>query len=106
MKDTKLGEFKIISRVTLSSIKIAYKQKGGLVFTATDWGHAAIEGCGFTFHLGKDFTQVTFHKDDKGRFYLEIVQPAKDEKIKLHPVGKDKYEKFLETDYNGKLFIK
>lgn len=98
----KLGEFKIITRVTSHTLHISYKQKGGLTFTVSDHKFDAIEGQGFTFYLGKDFTQVTYSKDDKGRHYLEFVQPAKDERIKFYPADKDAYTKFVGSDYNGK----
>jgi hypothetical protein len=103
MKNTeKLGEFKVITRVTSHALYIAYKQKGGLTFTVSDYKFEALVGQGFTFYLGKDFTQVTYCIDDKGRHYLEFVQPAKDERVKFHPVGKDAYLKFTSSDYNGK----
>lgn len=101
MKGTKLGEFKIISRVTSNAIYVAYKRKEGLTFTVIDHKFHAIDGHGFTFYLGKDFTQVTYYIVDSEVSYLEFVQPAKDEKIKLYPVVKDAYLKFITTDYNG-----
>jgi len=99
MKHTKLGEYKIISHLTSSKARIAYKSKGGIQVTVTDNKHKSIIGGGFTFYLGNTFTQVTLYND--GKPYLEIVQPAKDEKIILRPVDKDSFTKFVETDYNG-----
>lgn len=102
MKETKLGEFKLISRLTSNKVQIAYKLKGSLTFTVTDNKHKSIIGAGFTFYLGKEFTQVTLYTDDKG-VYLELLQPAKEEKIKLRPVDKDSYHSFLDSDYNGNI---
>lgn len=101
MKDQKLGEFKIIARATKDRILIAYKRKADLN-TITRYGFTGIIGEGFTFYLGKDFTQVIYEHDDKGRKYLELVQPAKDEKVKVYLVDKETYHRFLTTDYNGK----
>jgi hypothetical protein len=97
----KLGEFKIIGRKTKVMIQLAYKNKNGLLFTITDNKPQLMLGGGFTFYLGKEFTQVTLYSDHKGE-YLELVQPAKDEQIRIKLVDRDHYQKFLATDYNGK----
>jgi len=98
----KLGEFRIIARKVNGTIHIAYKNKAGLLFTVTDikskWG--------FTFHLGKEFTQVSLIQESEKPTYLELVQPAREEKVKLKLVDKDAFRKFVETDYNGNTILK
>lgn len=91
----KLGEFKVTATLNNGCILLAYKNDG-LLFTVKDTVKAERDH-GFTFHLGKEFTQVTYI-DDK---HLELVQPRLDEKVKLLIVDKDKFKKFLLTDYNN-----
>jgi len=98
----KLGEYKIIARIGFlkNTIQLAYKNKGGLLFTVVDRKAQLMNGGGFTFYLGKDFTQITLYEDNKGH-YLELVIPAKDERIRVKVVNRDAYKKFLDSDYNG-----
>lgn len=96
----KSGEYKIIANVNRGKIHLAYKSKNGLLFTVTDTKYNTIVESGFNFYLGKDFTQLLLHRDNKG-LYLELIIPTKEEKIRIKLVDRDAYKKFLETDYNG-----
>lgn len=101
MKHQKLNGFKIIGRKTASRFEIAWKGDNNIVYTVTDMSPIALKGGGFTFHLGRVFTLVTLERDNKGE-YFHLVQPAKDEDVKLYLVDKDAYKKFIQTDYNGR----
>jgi hypothetical protein len=106
MKAQKLGEYKLSARIGNKKIYLAFKSINDIVHTiiAPSAVGPIVEGTGFTFYLGKTFTLVTVKVDDKKEKYLELVQPMKDEQIRLYPGNKEEFSKFITTDYHGYKF--
>lgn len=103
MKSQKLGNYKLVARIGHKKIYLAFKSLGDIIHTIispSPVGRIIEETC-FTFYLGKDFTQVTLKVDSKGKECLELLQPTKDEKIKLYAGNKEDFFKFITTNYYG-----
>jgi hypothetical protein len=84
------------------TLHIAAKKKNGLFTLSSDTRFHLIDGAGMQIFLGGNYAFVKYHEGTKGKKFVTIDIPGKEEHLTL-PLIEDveKFVEFVEHDYHG-----